>query len=232
MAQRRRKKKQQDDEKLIDILEATDQAQTFYEKNQNLILGVLTIAVLIFGGLFAYNTFYKAPRNEEAIRQMSQAQIMFERDSFQQALVNPGGGFSGFVDIAEDYKGTNAGNLALYYAGICYLNIGDYGIALDYLDDFDPAGTIAPIMKYGAMGDAFSEIDQFDNALKYYKRAVNQSDNELLVPYYLKKIGLLHEKQGNFAEAKTFYERIKNEYPDSPDRAGIEKYITRVDNKG
>lgn len=230
-SRRERRQQQKEDEKLIDIVQATDQAQTLYEQYSTYILGGVFLIVLIIGGLFAYNNFYVTPRNDEAIRQMSQAQIMFEQDSFQQALVNPGGGFPGFADIADDYSGTKAANLALYYAGICYLNIGEFGVALDYLDDYDPQGAITPIMKYGAMGDAFSEIGNFDNAMKYYKRAVKQAENDLLVPYYMKKIGLLHEKNGNFAEAKEMYQSIKAEYPNSPDGTGIQKYISRVEGK-
>lgn len=228
---RNRRQQQKEEEKLVDLIEARDQAQSFVERNQMYLIGGVTLFLLVFGGLFAYNNFYKIPRNDEAIQQMSQAQIMFEQDSFQQALVGPGGGYPGFVDIAGDYSGTKAGNLALYYAGICYLNIGDFKVALDYLNDYSPEGSVTPIMKYGAMGDAYSEEGDFDSAMKYYQRAVNQGDSDLLTPYYMKRVGLLHEKNGNFAEARAIYEKIKLEYPDSPDGSSIEKYISRVEGK-
>jgi hypothetical protein len=52
---------------------------------------------------------------------MMLAQQQFEKDSFQLALTNPGGGYSGFLDIIDSYSGTKTANLAKYYAGICYL---------------------------------------------------------------------------------------------------------------
>jgi len=226
MARRKRNKKQ--DETLVNIVEAREQAQNFFDRNQRLILGAVLGVVLIAGGIFAYNNFYVKPRQVEAIQQMSQAEVQFQRDSFVQALTNPGGGYKGFLDISEDYSGTPAGNLANYYAGISYLNIGEYEAAISYLEDFNPDGEIGPIMKNGALGDAYSELEDLDRAMRYYRRAVNAQENELLTPYYLKKIGLLHEYQQNYSDALEAYQRIKDEFPQSTEASSIDKYIQRA----
>ena len=226
MARRRKQKKA--DETLVDIVEVREQAQSFMERNQNLVFGIITGIVVLIGGLFAYNNYYKAPLQQEAVSQMSQAQIQFERDSFALALTNPGGGYMGFLDIIDNYGSTEAANLAHYYAGISYLHLGQYEAAIDYLRDYDPEGSITPIMKLGAIGDAHSELGNLEQALTYYNRAVRQGENEILTPYYLKKIGMLHEKNGSYAEALESYRRIMKEYPDSPDGRDIEKYIARV----
>ncbi len=231
MARRLRKQKKAD-ETLVDIVEVRDQAQDFFEDNQKLIMGVLTALVLLVGGWFLYKNMFQAPREKEAIEQMFQAQVQFERDSFALALTNPGGAYGGFLDIADTYSGTNAGNLANYYAGICYLNLGKFDAAIEYLEDYSADGQITPVMKYGALGDAYSEKGDFSGALSYYDKAVNNSDNDLLSAYYLKKLGMLHEKQGDFAKAKAAYEKVKNEYPLSPYATDIDKYLIRVAQKG
>lgn len=225
---RRLKNRKKADDTLVDIVEVRDQAQGFMEKNQRLVFGIGIAVVLLFGGYIFYKNFYQAPREAEAIAQMNLAEYMFERDSFAQALQNPGPGSSGFLDIIDNYGGTKAGNLALYYAGVSYLNLGEYEAALDYLRDYDADGDVMPVMKFGAMADAYSELGQMDEAMRYYRRAVDAADNETLTPYYLKKVGLLNEKQGNLSEAKEAYERIKSEYPNSPYATDIEKYLTRV----
>ena len=231
MARRKRNQKKAD-ETLVDIVEVRDQVQSFLDQNQNLVFGGLLAVVLIIGGFFAYNNFYFAPRQQEAVEQMMQAQVQFERDSFANALTNPGGGYSGFLDIIDNYGGTQAGNLDKSYAVVCYLNLGQYEAAIDYLKDYSPDGTITPIMRFGAIGDAYSELNDLESAMDYYKKAANAGDNEVLTPYYLKKIGLLHEKNGNFAEAKASFEKIKSEYPNSPDSQDIDKNMTRVASKG
>lgn len=227
MARRRRNQKGQKDT-IVDVVEARDQAQDFFEKNQNLILGVLAAVVLVVGGLFAYRTLIQAPKEQEAAAQMTQAQIQFERDSFALALTNPGGGFLGFLDIADQYSGTKAGNTANYYAGVSYLQLGEYEAAISYLEDFDPSDDIFEIMKYGIMGDAYSELNQMDEARDHYESAVEAGSNEELTTFYLKKLALFEEKQGNFAEAKKYFEEIKSKYPNSPHSAEVDKYIARL----
>jgi len=228
----RKKSPKKADETLVDIVEVKEHAADFFEQYQYYILGAVGLLVLIFGGLFAYNNFYKAPKQQEAVEQMYQAQIQFERDSFTLALTNPGGGFTGFLDIIENYKGTKAANLSMYYAGISYLNLGQYDAAISYLKDFKPAGEVLPAMKFGALGDAYSEKEDFNQAMSFYKKAAASHPNEAITPYYLKKIGMLHERNANWSEAKKAYQQIKDKYPNSPDGRDIEKYIIRVEAKG
>ncbi len=228
----KRLNKNQDSDALIDIVEVRDQAQNFYEDNQKYILGGVLALVVLVGGWFAYKNFYKAPREAEAMTQMAQAQLQFERDSFALALANPGSGFSGFADISANYRGTNAGNLALYYAGICCLNLGQFEAAIDYLKDFDPEGEITPAMKSGALGDAYSETNDMDSALSYYKKAASATDNALIASYYMKKLGMFYEKQGKTEDALETYQSLKDKYPNSPYVADIDKYIIRVSPKG
>jgi len=229
---KRKKSQKKADETLVDIVEVRDQAQGFLDHNQNLVFGGLLALVLIVGGIFAYNNFYKTPKQQEATEQMYQAQIQFERDSFARALTNPGGGYPGFLDIIDNYGATEAGNLAHYYAGIAYLNLGQYEAAIDYLKDYTPSGTITPIMKNGALGDAYAELNDLDEAMSYYQRAANAGENEMLTSYYLKKVGMLHERNGNFNQALEAYESIKENYPNSPDGRDIDKYIIRVSARG
>jgi tetratricopeptide (TPR) repeat protein len=226
----RKKSVKKADETLVDIVEVKEQAEDFFEQYRTIILAGATLLVVVVGGWFAYTNLYKEPRQKEAVEQMFQAQQQFERDSFQLALTNPGGG-KGFLDIAEGYKGTPAANLALYYAGISYLNLGQFDAAIDYLKDFSPAGEVLPAMKFGALGDAHSEKGDFSAAMSYYKKAAAEK-NELITPYYLKKIGMLHERNGDLQAAKKAYQQIKSDYPKSPDGRDIDKFIIRVEAKG
>ncbi len=220
------------EEVLVDIVEVRDQAQNFIERNQSFILGGLAGILLLIGAIFAYNNFYKQPRQKEAVEQMFQAEFQFERDSFIQALTNPGGGFSGFLEIIDNYKGTPAANIAHYYAGISYLNLGQFDAAISYLNDFKPKGMITPIMKFGALGDAYAEKGDLAKAMSFYKKAANTDDNDLLTPYYLKKVGMLSEYQGDTKGALEAYNKIKEKYAKSAVASDIEKYIERVKTQG
>lgn len=223
-----RRKRQKEDDTLIDIVDVKDQAQGFIEANQNTIFGIAAGVIGLILVVFAYKNLYKAPQNVEAMEMMSAAQTQFEQDSFSRALVNPAIGKSGFIDIVDSYGSTDAGNLAKYYAGISYLNLGNYEVAISYLEDFNAGGTVTPIMKAGALGDAYSELGEMDKALSFYKKAANTDKVDVLTAYYLMKYGMLSEIQGNTAEALSAYTEIKSEYPTTPSGRDIDKYLMRV----
>ena len=223
-----RRKRQKEDDTLIDIVDVKDQAQGFIEANQNTIFGIAAGVIGLILVVFAYKNLYKAPQNVEAMEMMSAAQTQFEQDSFSRALVNPAIGKSGFIDIVDSYGSTDAGNLAKYYAGISYLNLGNYEVAISYLEDFNAGGTVTPIMKAGALGDAYSELGEMDKALSFYKKAANTDKVDVLTSYYLMKYGMLSEIQGNTAEALSAYTEIKSEYPTTPSGRDIDKYLMRV----
>ncbi len=219
---------QQNDDTLVDIVEVKEGAQSYLDENQSKIFGILTLLVLCIGGYMAYQTLYKEPKQKEAVEQMYQAQVQFEQDSFALALKNPGAGYGGFLDIIDNYGGTKAANLANYYSGISYLNLGEYDKAIEYLSSYSPSGDVTPIMKYGAIGDAYSEKNSMDEAMSYYQKAVNAGDNELVTAYYLQKVGLLKQKNGDQEGAKASFQQIKDKYPQSAIATEAEKFLSRI----
>ncbi len=205
--------------------------ETFIEKNQNLISGIILAIFLLVGGWYVYKNYYKEPLEKEAAEQMWQAQFQFEQDSFNLALNNPGGGYDGFLGIIENYPGTRAANLSKYYAGVSYLRLGNYDKALEYLEDYDPHTPVMKTMKYGVMGDVLSEQDQLEQASKYYKKAYEAAwdHSDFLAAYYLLKYGELQEELGNKEEAHRAYTEIKKYFPKTPDARQIDLFIGRVE---
>ncbi len=224
MAAQRRKKEIQD-ETLIDLSEAKVSAEHFLEKNSKVLIGVLVGLFVIVGGYLFYKYMIIEPRQKEAVEQMFQAQIQFEKDSFDLALNNPGGGYAGFLEIIDQYGGTPAANTSQYYAGISYLNMGNFEEAINYLEAFSPKDDVTKAMKQGALGDAYAEQNDLDKALSQYNKAANVSENNLITPYYLLKVGQLSEQQGKLAEARKAYERIRDDFPNTEEGAEIEKYL-------
>ncbi|MBK8805948.1 MAG: hypothetical protein IPO21_04555 [Bacteroidales bacterium] len=79
---------------------------------------ITAVLVFIIGGYWAFKSFYIAPKEIEAQKEMYIAQYYFEKDSFALAL-NGDGQYLGFSEIAADYGLTKSGNLSSYYAGLC-----------------------------------------------------------------------------------------------------------------
>lgn len=214
----------------VEVQEVKPAAAPFWETNQNLLLYVLGGLALIVMGWWGYKVLVVEPQQKEAVGAMWQAQVQFDRDSFQLALENPGGGYDGFLKIIDKYGSSQAGNSAKYYAGICYLHMGDFDNAIKYLEDFSADGDLLPIMKYGVLGDCYSEKKDFDKALSYYEKAADAGKNQLMAAYFQKKLGLLYEYQGNKEGAKKAFERLYRDFPNpsSADWRDVEKYIYKA----
>jgi tetratricopeptide (TPR) repeat protein len=225
---RRNKRSGKQDETLVDIVEVKESAQDFFDKNQTLVVGALAAIVIIIGGYLAYVNFVQKPKMMEAAEQITKAQEQFQKDSFALALSNPGGGYEGFLGIIDNYGGTPTANLSKYYAGLCYLYLGDYTSAIDYLEDYDADGSSMPLLKAGAIGDAHAEAGNVDAAKKYYAQASQSEENEFLAAFYLKKLAEYHESLGEKEDALARYEELKAKYPQSPDARNIDLYISRL----
>ena len=223
----RRKSKKEQDETIVDIVEVRDQAVSYYEKNQNLIIGVAAGIILLIGAFIAYQFFYKAPRQKAAQNAMYMAEYQFSRDSFALALENPGQGFEGFLDVMEKYSGTNQANTAKYYAGISYLNIGRYDDAIAMLKAFSAPTDLTKATKFGALGDAYSELQDFANAESFYKKAGSASSLESISPYYMKKLAMLYQFQGKDSEAANLYKQITDKFPNTDWSKEAEKFVAQ-----
>ncbi len=229
MAKRRRKQtKKENEELLVDIVEVKETGQDFIERNKMLVIGVVAGLLLLVGGYLVWKYMIQAPKEKQAAAAIYMAENQFAKDSFALALENPGGAFEGFLDIIDNYSGTKTANVAKYYAGISYLNLGRFEDAISYLESFSPSGTITPIMKHGALGDAYSETGDLDKAVSLYKKAASSGDNEFLTPYYLMKLGTLQQRQGNNSAAADAFRKIKEKYPNSSQGSDIDRYLAQV----
>ena len=135
------------------------------------------------------------------------AEMYFEKDSFNLAL-NGDGQYLGFLDIIDEYSLTNAANLAYYYAGLCYLHTSQYEEAINYLSNFSSDDIILSTLALGCIGDAYIELDNKDDALRYFEKAAHNSKNEFTSPRYLMKQANILELNNEYNEALEIYNII------------------------
>jgi tetratricopeptide (TPR) repeat protein len=212
---------------IVKVEEALSKTERFIENNQKMltiVIGVIVVVVLIF---FGFKRFYMAPREKEAKEQMFMAERYFEGDSLNLAL-NGDGMYPGFLSIMDKYSMTKGANLSKYYAGLCYLRMGNYEEAIDYLKSFKGKDQVVGPMAKGAIGDAYMELNQADKASTYYLEAADIKDNEFTTPIFLMKAGWSYEILKDYKKALEIYERIKYKYPASTEAREIDKYIARA----
>ncbi|GAB4402932.1 MAG: hypothetical protein OHK0039_01420 [Bacteroidia bacterium] len=195
--------------------------------NRNILLVVLGIILLIAAG-YGFYRYTLQSKGTEASEEMYQAVYYFEQDSLDKALRGDGQNL-GFEDIADEYKGTDAANLATYYLGIIALRQGDADTGIDYLKQFKKGDNMLSMAAYMALGFAYEDQGDPGQAASYFvKAAETPGENEHTTPTMLLHAGRNYEAAGQPDRARQLYQRIKDEYPTSSEGINIDKYLGRV----
>lgn len=225
MSNKPEKKVDKTEERIVAVEEAFSKTEQFIEKYQKIIIIVIAVIIVVVLGFFGFRRFYLAPQEKEAQGQMFMAEKYFEQDSLKKAL-NGDGQYLGFLAIIDEYGITKSANLAHYYAGICYLKLGQFENALTQLDKFKADDEVVGPMAKGAMGDAHMELKQAEKAAGLYMEAAEMRKNDFTSPLFLMKAAWAYEEMANLEKALSIYKRIKEEYPRSNEGREVDKYIS------
>jgi len=183
------------------------------KKNQNIVfisIGIASLVLLVFLGF----SYLNKNKNAEAQEEMFQAVYYFEADSIGLALNGDGNNY-GFLDIISLYSGTDASNLSNFYTGAIYMRLKDFNNAIRYLNDFKSNDFLLQARSYSLIGDAHMELDDFEKACNYFKKAALHKENKDFSPHYLNKYALALELKGDLKEAINAHDKIISEYRSS-----------------
>lgn len=220
-----------------DTFDALNQSQAFFEKYKKAIIITVTALVVLIVGVSAYKAYVQNPREDKASTALGQAQELFSEGQYQKAL-DGDKSVLGFAKIASEYSGTDAGNLAKLYSGLCYAELGKWNEAVENLEDFSTRddAVISPAAT-AALGNAYVQVDQLDKAVATLKKAAKAADskaangrNYSISPIFLLQAAEILESQNKAEEALELYKEIKTNYVNSQlvQSSEIDKYIQRV----
>ena len=206
-----------------------NEAQGFWEANSKKIVIGLAFFILAAGGYLGYKYLVVLPNETKAQEEIFKAEANFRKDSISLAL-NGNATTPGFLKVISKYGDTKTGNLARLYAGECYLQLGEYKKAIQYLESFESNGAKQIEAKVqGLLGDAYSESKQNDKAISFYKNAGSLfPEDENISSEYLFRAGLLLEINGKTKAAIELYKEIKEKYPRTEKGMNADKYLARL----
>ena len=208
------------------VVEAVSKTEKFFNENGK-VLGFAAAAVVVAAAIiFCVNKFVYQPAQAEAQGQMAIAEEIFRTGDYELAL-NGDGNVLGFAQIIDEY-GAKAGKAAPFYAGVCELQLGNWDLALEYLQAYKGKDAILKARALACIGDAYVGLEDYEAALNYFEKAADVIDN-MFTAGYLLKAGLVAEKLGQNEKALEYYELIKDQYTNSPEGYEIDKYIGRIE---
>lgn len=210
--------------------ESASKAEEWVARNQKYIFGIVGAIALVTVLYLVYDKFVQEPKEFEAAEEMFTAQEKFQlaidattgKDSLFNLALNGSEGKYGFLQIIDNYGSTDAANLAQYYAGISYLNLGKNTEAIAHLDKFKSKDMFISALAVGAIGDAFAQKEQLKEALEYYEKAAKMNVNDMTTPRFLYKAGQTAYLLGDKATANKYFTEIKEQYDSAPEARNIE----------
>lgn len=222
--------------KAFDTLDETaSRTEEFVAKNQKYILGVLGAIAIITLGYLLFQRFVAEPKQQEATDDLFVSQQNFQlaldaanpkaQDSLFNLVLKGSEGKQGSIGIADQYSGTDAGNLANYYAGIASFNLKKYDDAIKFLEKYSSKDAFMSAIAIGAIGDSYSEKNDANKALEYYIKASQAGTNDFTTPRYLLKAGQTALTLGKKSDALKYFTEIKEKYDTTPEGQQIDAMI-------
>jgi len=212
----------------FDIAETLNKTEHFVNQNKKSLSIIVGAIVLAVGGYFYYEFVYVAGKEKEAQAVMFHAEDFFRNDSLKMAI-NGDGNNPGFEEIISQYGVSPSANLAHLYLGMAYLKQKNYDQAIETLKGYNPHDLITPSLALGAIGDAYLEKNEVDEAINYYEKATKEKPNNFTTPMLMMKLAGALESKGNYKDSKEVYVNLKKEYPASSEAQQAEKYIARAE---
>ena len=222
------KEKERAKENTAAVVEAVSKTELFFSSNKVAIIVIIAVLIIAGLGFFFWHKYSYLPMVAEAQEQMYPAEANFRAEEYDLAL-NGDGNVLGFAQIIDEY-GAKGGKSVYFYAGVCELQLGNYESAVSYLKKYNGKDRILAGRALSCLGDAYVGLADYAQAVECFVKAAKVSD-DLFSAGYLLKAGVTCEELGDNAKALSYYQQIKDDYPNSMEAYDIDKYISRIEAK-
>lgn len=125
-----------------------------------------------------------------------------------------------FENIADTFSGTDAAGRAIFHLANIYLQRSDYANAEKYYRDYLADYTNDPLYTAAAMAGIAACCEnrkQYTEAAQWYNKAWQTNKRAFNAVFYLENEAMNYKLAGNIDQARSVYETIISDYPDSPD---------------
>ena len=199
---------------LVDFI---NKSLTFFNANKTTILSVGVTVIVVVAVLFGYN-YHSSNQESKAQILLADAERFYSEGDFQTALTGDNATFTlGFTEIAESYAGTNAGNLATYYAAVSNYKLDKNEDALSYIQNYKHVEGILGVGSLFFEGALLELNGSFDQAAQIYEKAASWDVNDSTTPFNLFKAAQAYKKAGNLDKTTALASKIIQDYPNSPE---------------
>jgi len=223
-ARKQQPQEQQRDDRMLSFYA---QVLDFYERRKPVVYGGLAVIVLLLLGGLGY--FYlQVQRGAEADGHLSQIVMQYEQGNYDVALEGTEDAL-GLVEIADAYGGTDAGNVAAFYAANAYFEQGQMEEALAHYEKVEERSTLVGASAVAGRAAVHEEQGDFARAGELYRRAASLYDTGVTSPQHLLSAARAFEADGNDEQALAAYQDLQDQYPETRAARDVALHIARVE---
>lgn len=201
-------------------------ALDFFDRQRKLVYGIIAGIVVVVLLVVGY-VLYQNRQQERAVELLGSVVQLYEQGQYNEAL-NGVEGTTGLLEIADDFGGTDAGNLAAFYAADALFRLGEYDRSLEYFRAYDPDKSLIGASAIAGQAAIYEIKGDYKRAGDLYRRAALFFENELRSPEYLLQAGRAYEQAGAYGDAQKAYDEIVDRFPDSSVAQGIDFHLARL----
>lgn len=211
------------------------------DNRKNLVNAVLVVAgtSLLLGGLHIY-------RGRQALS--SQAKLSEALEQFHAPVRPEGAGpaasgpvfedaqskyrtaLGSFREIVEEFGSYGAGRQARYYSGLCLARLSEYEEAASVLSELRSGSRdLLYYLAARALAQVQAASGDYSAAASTYRSLVEDPDNPLPADFLLFDLAKAEERAGNLEEARQYYDRVLEEFPQSQLRGDVTSRKERLE---
>ena len=191
------------------------QAAIYYRQNTTKVIGIFAGVIVIIAAIIGY-TVYSGQQENKAQAALAKAEQYMVNEEWEKALNGDvADGTAGFASITSNFGGTDAANMASYYAAVSSMNLGNNEDALKYIRKHTPPNDVIGIGAITLHAVIESNSGNFKEAGDLYLKAANVVSSETNTPQHLLLAAQQYMAGDLKADAKKAINRIISEYPDS-----------------
>jgi tetratricopeptide (TPR) repeat protein len=204
-------------------------AKDFWERYSRPVTIIAAVIIVLVGGYFVYTNFFKNPKEAKASDAMFMAEYYYRIDSVNLALNGDGQNY-GFLRVIDKFGGTDAANLAEFYAGDCYIKLGENEKAIKYLKKFSTGAKQVQARAYKLLGDANADMGKNSDALDYYKKAAHhfEKDETNSAEYLFIAAYFADRVMKNSKQAIELFKELKEKFPKTQQGSQADGYLAQL----
>jgi tetratricopeptide (TPR) repeat protein len=127
-----------------------------------------------------------------------------------------------FQQVADEFSGYDAGRKARYYIGLCHAALAEYEEAISVLSELRSGDRdLGYYLATKSLAQVQAASGDYVGAASTLRTLVEDSANPLPMDFLLFDLAKAEERAGNTAQARQYYERVLEEFPQSQIRGDV-----------